>query len=194
MSNDEFYSISEKDAREYIDELLKLFIDHSTVTHSEIVKFSQHTKLLKKSFPNLILTKMERLGIITRIGSGTTIECVLTEFGQRVIRHGSWTKYLYNNELLPVEMIDSSIRTNRLISKQSKIQTAILVLTLIVTGASVYVTWKSNGTETRLLLLEESLDSLKLQQLQKPSPSKTQDEHASKTKTLDSPLIDSLSN
>lgn len=129
--------MSPKTTEELVDSYLKLFNESNVVSDQQV---RSHTLILLRTYDfqmEELLIILSRFGIAEERNSLGGREFVLTNFGHEVLRHGGWTKYLQDKDeekALAREQVRSSIRTN-------KSQFYILVGTLILTGASVYISW-----------------------------------------------------
>ncbi len=157
--------MNQKELNQYIDELLTLFNDHEIIhANSLLIFIKEHEGLVAKESPELVLAKMEyRLDLVKQGQDNLTKSWTLTKFGQRVLRHGSWTKYLYNNEELAVKQIESTITTNKLQKVILWFTAIFTLLTLIITGLDYRINVKrlqlDQGKGTQPTLQEESQDT-----------------------------------
>ena len=107
--------MNRKELYEYIDRLLGLYNDVENIDQNTLLTFIKENKdIVDKESPQLVLIKIEyKYGLVKQGNDDLTRTWSLTKLGQKVLRHGSWTKYLYNKEDLIVKQITSSISTNK---------------------------------------------------------------------------------
>jgi hypothetical protein len=153
------------DFNEYVDRVLELYFLNECINRKIIEQFDRNHKVLsKKQSVIQVLFKMEyRLGLVKKTSDSFEDTWVITDFGQKVLKHGNWTKYLYNTEKLIVEQTESVIKTN-------KLQRVILWFTAAFTLATLIITFLDylratppqlmNKREPQKSLQEQCLDTL----------------------------------
>lgn len=140
------------DFNKYVDSLLEMYFLHESINREILGQFTgDHKDLVDKQSVEQVLSKMEhRLGLVKKTPDDFRETWILTEFGQRVLQHGNWTKYLYNAEKLISDNLKSSIETNadirdtnkttRLISR---IALATGIVTVLITASNLLIDCKS---------------------------------------------------
>jgi hypothetical protein len=152
----------------HIDGYLEVFKSKQsdTVTDKEIrnrtIALRYDSKIMEAT-----IRRMIELDIVVKGRDLDGDTWTLTARGLRILKVGSWTKYLElegDKEKLAIRQILSTIDTNENVKKTNKRQVIILALTLFIAATSAWISWlsyKKSDPEQRLKSLEYQMDSIK---------------------------------